>query len=256
MTTLDPATPSAARRPGFLSIVAAASLLLAGLSLAAYALTGLTTRDWTIAGPGLLVAAAGVAGLRNRWFHLAGLAPIGAVLSIAGPILAYDLARPDETGYFIGSVAIIVGGCLAAIFGTVAALTSARRALVASMLGVLVATPIAFVTVINGNPASAATDNDISDTERRMAVDVEMVDYAFVVDPQNLTTGQVVHLRNTGSLPHDFSIVGLDFAVFVPPGRTTYLRLPESGQAGYHVICTVGDHLDRGMHLDPVPASP
>lgn len=233
-----------------LGVIAAASLVLAGLSLAAYALTGFTTRNWTVAGPGILVAAAGIAGFRARWFHLAGLVPSVAILGIAGPILAYDLARPGETPYFVGTVLIIVGGCLAAVFGTASAVTSARRALPVAVIIAAAALPLAFWSVLSSSPASAATDVDISDTERRSAVDVEMIDHFFVVDPALIRGGQVVHIRNTGALPHDFTVEGLDVAVFVPPGRGTYLRMPEADQETLQLICTVGDHLELGMRLD------
>ncbi len=230
------------------TVIAAASLILAGLSLAAYALTGFTTRDWTVAGPGLLVAAAGVVGLRNRWFHLGGLVPIGAVLTVAGPILAYDLARPDETQYFIGSAAIILGACLAAIFGVASAVED-RRALRAGLIASLVMTPIVFVGVVGANPASADVSAGIADADRVDALEVEMIDVAFVVEPIELAPGVVIHLRNSGTLPHDFTIGDLDVAVFVPPGRSTYLRLPASSVDSVELVCTVGDHFERGMRL-------
>lgn len=256
-TELEPATEQAdafgsaaiERRHRPVTLIAAASLLLSGLSLAIYALAAFTTRDWTIAGPGLLVAAAGIAGLRNRWFHLAGLVPIGAVLSVAGQILAYDLARPQETSYFVGSVSIIVGACAAAIFGVASAIDG-RRSLPIGIVGVLIATPLVFVAVVGSNPASADAADGITDVERVAAVDVELVDTAFAVDPGDLVGGAVLHLRNTGTLPHDFTIPALDVAVLVPSGRDTYARLPDSVPTTFEVICTVGDHLELGMRLD------
>jgi hypothetical protein len=70
-----------------------------------------------------------------------------------------------------------------------------------------------------------------------------------VVDGSELQPGAVLRLRNTGTLPHDFTIGALDVAAFVPPGRDTYLRMPDEPAATFELICTVGDHLERGMRL-------
>ncbi len=228
--------------------LATVSLLLAGTSLAIYALTAFTTPDWTVAGPGLLVAAAGVAGLKNRWFHLAGLVPMTAIATVAGPILAYDLARPDETTYFVGPVAIIFGGCLAAVFGTASAVLRHRRTLPLAVLSTALTIPLVVLYIVAGNPASAAND-DITSAERAGAVDIEMIDFFFVANSDDLTAGSVVHLRNTGTLPHDFTLPALDTATFVPPGRNTYIRLPRAAPGNTEIVCTIGDHLQLGMRL-------
>lgn len=232
------------------AVAATCSLLLAGLSLAAYALTGFTTRDWTVAAPALCVAAAGIAGLRNRWFYLAGLVPIGAVLSVAGSILAFDLARPDETPYLFGTIAAIVGACGAATFGPYAALRPRAPRLAVIALIAVAAVPLVVWYVIAANPDSADAGADLTAAERASAIDIEMIDYAFVVDPTLIEPGQVLHLRNTGSLPHDFTSADLGIAAYVPPGRDAYLRIPDSTPSAFTVICTVGDHADLGMRLD------
>lgn len=250
-TTTVPSQTVAERRPA-VSLLGAASLVVAGLSLAVYALTGFTAPDWTVAGPGLLVAAAGIAGLRTRWFHLAGLVPIAALLTVAGPILAYDLARPDETPYFVGSVIIVVSTCAAAIFG-VASTIEDRRSLPVGLAMSLAVTPIVVLAVVGASPSSADASDGIVDAARAAAVDVEMIDTAFVVAPSELRAGTVVRLRNTGTLPHDFTIRELDVAVFVPSGRTTYVRLPDASVDTFELICTVGDHLELGMQIAVVP---
>lgn len=235
-----------------LSIAAAVSIVIAGLSVTAYAFLGFPTPNWTFGAPGLLVAAAGVAGLRYRWLYLAGLAPLVAILGVAGQVLAYDLARPDETSYFLGSALTIVSGSLAAGLGVAAAFGANGWQLPAASVVSLAAIPILFWSVIGSNPASAA-DDDTSTAERESAVDVELVDYFFVVDPELLAGDEVVHLRNTGTFPHNFVIEDLDVAVFVPPGRDTFLRMPEPEES-ITLICTIGNHLELGMRLD-VPAS-
>lgn len=238
-----------------LSLAATVSLVVSGLSLAIYALTAFTVRDWTIAGPGLAVAVAGITGLRFRWAYLAGLAPISAVLTVAGKIAAFDLARPGETAYFIGTVLILISACFAAIVGLAAVIGPRRTWLEPSAGALALAACIAvFIVVIAGNDASSATDRGITAVERRSAVVVEMVDYRFV--PRgSVIDGGVIDLRNTGTLPHEFHVPSLGLSVLVPAGRHTYVRLPHTGSDVMGVICPVGDHQQRGMGLN-LPLSP
>lgn len=249
MSTTD--TPTSRTLPR----IAAASLILAGLAVAVYAIIAFNTPDWMIAGPGLLVVGAGIAGLRQRWLFLLGVAPIGAALTIARPILAYDLARPDETAYFLGTAFILVLGCMSAALGIAAIATSNRRMVPLASLGALVLIPLVTTFIATQSPSSETTDDQISAAQRADAVEVIMADYAFAVDPELLVGGQVLHLQNAGSFPHDFTIPSLDVAVIVPPGRDTYLQLPAQETGPTLLYCTVGDHRSRGMELQiPAPA--
>lgn len=249
MSTDESTSTARVGRPPTLSLAATASLVVSGLSLAIYALSAFTVRDWTVAGPGLAVAAAGVIGLRLRWAYLAGLVPISAVLTIAGRIAAFDLARPGETTYFVGSAIIVISACAAAAFGVAGAIGHRRAWLLPAAAALTAVGAVgAFAIVISGNASSKATDAGITAAEREAAVVIDMVDYRFV--PQGaVADGGVVHLRNTGALPHEFDVPGLDLAIFVPSGRDTYVRLPRTGKDVMGVICEVGDHQQRGMGL-------
>ena len=234
-----------------LDIAATAVLVVVGLTLAVYALTAFAQPDWTVAGPGLLVAAAGIAGLRLRWAYLAGLAPIGAVLSVAGPVIAFDLNRPEELPYFVASVVALIGSCLAAVLGVAAALIPARPRRTLGALGVsaVLAATVSLV-VLSSNEASAATARGISASERAGSVEVRLSDFRFEVDGGVLPSGGVIHVRNVDTLPHDLTMPSLGIAVFVPSGRDTYVRLPEGMPATVGIVCTIGDHQLRGMGLD------
>lgn len=239
-----------------LQLAATASLVVSGLSLAVYALGAFTVRDWTVAGPGLIVAIAGIIGLRVRWAYLAGLVPISAVLTIAGRIVAFDLARPGETPYFVGSMIIVVAACFAAVLGVTAVLGGfaatgrGRSRLLPTAIAVAAAGCIGtFAFVVAGNNASAATDSGITEAERDAATPIDMVDYRFV--PKGaVNDGGVIHLRNTGALPHAFDVPSLGTSIFVPSGRDTYVRLPRADSQEIGVVCLVGDHQQRGMGLD------
>lgn len=255
MRTITPPHPtdrSDTSPPGrFLETAATAVLLTVGLTLAVYALTAFAQPDWTVAGPGLLVAAAGVAGLRLRWAFLAGLAPIGAVLTVAAPVIAFDLNRPEETPYFVASVVVVIGSCFAAVLGVAASLVPARRYRALGALGVSAGLAAAVsMTVLSSNDASAATAGGISALERAESVEVLLRDLRFEIDGGVLPSGGVIRVRNVDTLPHDLTIPSLGIAVFVPSGRDTYVRLPDEMPPVVGVICTIGDHQIQGMGLD------
>ena len=234
-----------------LAVSTSVALIVAGLSLTIYALTAFTVRDWTVAGPGLAVAVAGVAGLRIRWLFLAGVVPIAGLLTVAGPIAAFDLHRPGETTYFIGSAIIVASACAAAVLGVASAFVPHHRrtATVAMSAGVIITAAAIFAVILFGHASSDATDAGITDAERTQAVDVRMVEYGYVVTG-DVRAGSVLHLRNTGTLPHVLDITSIGLDVFVPSGRDTYLRLPVTNATALTVICTVGDHLQHGMTLE------
>lgn len=255
MRTITPSRPaerSDTSPPSrFLETAATSVLLTVGLTLAVYALTAFAQPDWTVAGPGLLVAAAGVVGLRLRWAYLAGLAPIGAVLTVAAPVIAFDLNRPGETPYFVASVIVVIGSCFAAVLGVAAALVPAWRHRALGALGVSAVLAAAVsLTVLSSNDASAATADGISATERAESVEVRLRDLRFEIDGGVLPSGGVIRVRNVDTLPHDLTIPSLGIAVFVPSGRDTYVRLPDEMPPVVGMICTIGDHQLRGMGLD------
>lgn len=226
-------------------------LVVVGLTLATYGLTAFVQTERQVAGPALLVAAAGVAGLRQRWTYLAGIAPIGAVMSVAGPTIAFDLHRPEETSYFVASVIVLFGSCAAAILGFTSALIPEVRHRTIGALGVTVMLCVAIpLIVLSSNEASAATADGISALERAEAVEVRLSDFKFEVEGDALPRGGVIRVHNIGVLPHNFTVPSLEIAVFVPSGRDTYVRLPADIPEAIGMICTIGDHQLRGMGLN------
>lgn len=237
------------RRP--LDVATTIVLIVVGLTLATYGLTAFVQPEWQVVLPALLVAAAGIIGLRMRWTYLAGLAPIGAVMSVAGPSIAFDLHRPEETAYFTASMIVLFGSCAAAALGLTSALIPERRHRTISALSVsgmlCVAVPLA---VLSANDASAAMADGISALERTEAVEVRISDFRFDVVGGVVPKGEVIRVHNIGTLPHDLTIPSLDIVVFVPSGRDTYVRLPANMPAAIGMICTIGDHQRQGMGLN------
>lgn len=247
---MSPHTNSERRlKISWLQLAASAAVFMSGFSVAVYALTAFAGPDWGVAGPGLLVAGAGIAGVRFRVMLLAGVVPLGAILSIAGPVIAFDLARPGETPYFLGSLLAVISACFAAVLGLVAVLIAergSRKVVGAAGFGASVLFTGALLSVVPAINASSAVPKNVTAVDQAAAVDVQMIDSAFVVDDNRLRPNSVLLLRNTGSLPHNITIPKLGIDVFVPSGRRTYVRLPDSPLA-VSFFCSVGDHRAQGM---------
>jgi hypothetical protein len=189
-----------------LQLAAAIAVIMSGLSVSVYSLIAFAAPEWAVAGPGLLVAAAGLVGLRYKVALLAGMIPLGAILSIAGPVIAFDLARPDETPYFLGSLLSLVSACVATALGiaTVAFADRGSSTVVTTAgLGASILLVAALLGLVPAMNAASDAPKDVANLEKAGAVDVEMIDSAFVVNDNRLKQNSVLHLRNTGALPHN-----------------------------------------------------
>lgn len=241
----DPTSPP--RRFPTTSIVTCVAVVVSGLSLATYALVGFAVPDWTIAAPSLAVAVLAPLGLRWRAAFLVGLVPISALVTVGAPVVAFDLNRPGETSYFLGTVIIVVSACFAAVLSIAVLLPRTRWVLPAALGLGAAASVVVMATTLSGQPASRPADEGVTVADRAAATELEMIDYAFVADDGGLPAGGTLHVRNTGELPHDLNIAELDIDVFVPSGRSTYVRLPDARPGDRTLICTVGEHASLGM---------
>jgi hypothetical protein len=236
------------KRPTLLHLSASLAVFTSGLSVGVYALTAFADPDWAVAGPGLLVAGAGLIGLRFKPALFAGVIPIGAILSIAGPVIAFDLARPGETPYFLGSLLALISSCFAAALAiaTVAFDRGSRKGSGGIEFGVSTVLTLVLLGVVPAMNRASSVPKSVRIPDHSDAIDVEMIDFAFVVNDNKLRRNSVLRLRNTGSLPHNITIPKLGIDVFVPSGCQTYLRVTNaSGAASFY--CAVGDHRAQGM---------
>jgi plastocyanin len=81
-------------------------------------------------------------------------------------------------------------------------------------------------------------------------VTVKMYEYRFALSVRKVKAGTVIFsLVNKGQLTHDFSIERLQktSAIVQPGGRTT-LRVTFRKPGSYYYLCTVGAHVQYGMH--------
>lgn len=124
-----------------------------------------------------------------------------------------------------------------------AAQTSASPAACASPMASPEASPAAMASpgaspTACGSPAAASGKT----------VNIEMVDIAFKPNTATIPANTPVKfvLKNTGALPHNFSIDKLHISVDVDPGKTGEVTI--NAPAGtYQFYCNVPGHKEAGM---------
>jgi len=216
---------------------------------------------------GSLLAIAAFAHRTSPWIALLLMVgPIALVTSPARTELSFNLARPDESGWFVFTVATSmgVGLCAAAAIDVlvdgrwrrpIAAAVAAGAALTAVGAG-------AFVVLLTTIDPQPDLGRDLTATERADLPRVGLVNFAFALpsdefDDYLVTTTDGteptkrfrVELDNPSDVPHTFSVEQLDLDVHVPAGRTATIDVDVPGDVGtvIEVICLVGDHADLGM---------
>jgi len=81
-------------------------------------------------------------------------------------------------------------------------------------------------------------------------VTVKMYEYRFALSLRKVRAGTVIFsIVNKGQLAHDFAIEKLQkTSALVQPGGHTTLRVTFRKPGSYYYLCTVGAHVQYGMH--------
>jgi plastocyanin len=81
-------------------------------------------------------------------------------------------------------------------------------------------------------------------------VTVKMYEYRFALSVRRVRAGTVIFsIVNKGQLAHDFAIERLQkTSALVQPGGHTTLRVTFRKPGSYYYLCTVGAHVQYGMH--------
>jgi plastocyanin len=81
-------------------------------------------------------------------------------------------------------------------------------------------------------------------------VTVKMYEYRFALSLRKVRAGTVIFsIVNKGQLAHDFAIEKLQKAsALVQPGGHTTMRVTFRKAGTYYYLCTVGAHVQYGMH--------
>lgn len=118
-------------------------------------------------------------------------------------------------------------------------LLSRRAALFAALLVVAAATAA---------PSAPAQSRAAHVTVTR--VTVKMYEYRFALSVRRVRVGTVIFsIVNKGQLAHDFAVEKLQKAsTLVQPGGHTTLRVTFRKPGSYYYLCTVGAHVQYGMH--------
>lgn len=203
---------------------------------------------------GIAAVFAGVAVVAARRMRMASVAllipPIAFVASPARTELSFNLARPDDTGWYVFTLAVAVGVglCLAGIVALLVDRPAGRWAVVpATLVGA-----VAFAGLIGLVDPQPDLGSGLDAATRDALPTVVMVNYAYGVEPVTVDGDRLrVRLENDSDLPHTFSVDALDLDVFVPAGRDAYVDVvipPSVG--GLDVYCAVGDHEALGMVVE------
>jgi plastocyanin len=97
-------------------------------------------------------------------------------------------------------------------------------------------------------PAAPAQSRTAHATVTR--VTVKMYEYRFALSVRRVRAGTVIFsIVNKGQLAHDFGIERLQkTSALVQPGGHTTLRVTFRKPGSYYYLCTVGAHVQYGMH--------
>ena len=111
----------------------------------------------------------------------------------------------------------------------------------------------AILAVCIGVAASAATYAPAQPRAARATVTrvtVKMYEYRFALSVRKVRAGTVIFsIVNKGQLAHDFAIQRLlKTSALVQPGGHTTLRVTFRKPGSYYYLCTVGAHVQYGMH--------
>lgn len=79
------------------------------------------------------------------------------------------------------------------------------------------------------------------------ALQVSMVEMAFIPDELHAAPGQDVYVTNDGDVRHSLLVVGLGKGVELGPGEVRTFTLPEEVTGTYRVICDIPGHVEAGM---------
>lgn len=142
-------------------------------------------------------------------------------------------------GWSLVSSALVVGGV-------------ADRAPAAVVVGVSSVVGVVLIPVFAALAPQPGFGSDLSDAEMASLPVIEMLNYRYEPPIVALDSGEryLARVENPSSLPHTITVEALDIEVFVPAGRWSILEIDGTdliGARSLDVICTVGDHRDRGM---------
>lgn len=81
-------------------------------------------------------------------------------------------------------------------------------------------------------------------------VTVKMYEYRFALSVRKVRAGTVIFsIVNKGQLAHDFAIEKLQkTSALIQPGGHAVLRVTFKKPGSYYYVCTVGAHVQYGMH--------
>lgn len=252
------ATAAPPRRPALpaTTLLAIVSLLALAALYAYYVVAIFPRPNWPYL-PIVLVPLlfAVIVATARPWTPL--LAPLMALIILAAPVrgdIPYNLARPDETRYFVYTLLLLtmlgisIATGLAATLGKAGRSGHARAILPATIVGGFLLGAI-IGGLLRPGPAERGGLAGYTDAELAALPTFVMADLFFDPSLLEVRAGQTVAIRfaNEGLLPHAFDLADERVHLRVPSGRSGVAVFTPTTPGTYTFYCGVGDHRAEGM---------
>lgn len=85
------------------------------------------------------------------------------------------------------------------------------------------------------------------DPDKLDAVQVSLVEYAFVPEDLQGLPGQTLAVRNDGAITHNLVIPSLGKGIELSPGDSGTMKVPAAEPGTYSIVCDLTGHREAGM---------
>ena len=102
--------------------------------------------------------------------------------------------------------------------------------------------------MIFGGSSSISSQPD-STIDGATEATVTLDDFTIAPSPVVIAAGEAtnVSVTNSGAVPHDFTVPGLDISIVVAPGETVTAAIGTQPAGTYDTLCTIPGHASIGM---------
>lgn len=85
------------------------------------------------------------------------------------------------------------------------------------------------------------------DPDELDAIEISMVEYAFLPSDLEAVPGQTLALTNEGAIVHNLVIPSLGKGIELSPGGSGTMEVPAAEPGTYEIVCDLTGHREAGM---------
>ena len=101
-----------------------------------------------------------------------------------------------------------------------------------------------------GSLAACSSSNEPACEDPVSTTSVDVADFSYDPSCVAATADGTLSIRNTGKVPHTFTVSGTDAAVDLPAGGSADLDLSGVTPGVYRVICTYHTNMESALKID------